>query len=158
MESFHGSTGGAPSAPGDWFITGDLGCIDERGYLYIVGRGKDLIITGGFNVYPKEVEDELDALPGTGESAVIGLPHADFGEAVTAVMTLKPDAALTEGEVLAALKARLANYKLPKRVLFVDELPRNTMGKVQKNVLRERYGDLYESRHGRATRASRAID
>jgi malonyl-CoA/methylmalonyl-CoA synthetase len=126
-----------------WFVTGDLGRIDERGYLYIAGRGKDLIITGGFNVYPKEIEDELDALPGVGESAVIGVPHPDFGEAVTAVMTARPGVQLSEKDILTGLKSRLANYKLPKRVLFVAELPRNTMGKVQKNVLRETYAELY---------------
>ncbi len=126
-----------------WFVTGDLGRIDGRGYVYIVGRGKDLIISGGFNVYPKEIEDEIDALPGVAESAIIGLPHADFGEGVTAIVTLKPDASLSESDILSALRARLANYKLPKRVLFVAELPRNTMGKVQKNVLREMYKDLY---------------
>jgi malonyl-CoA/methylmalonyl-CoA synthetase len=126
-----------------WFVTGDLGRVDERGYVYIVGRGKDLIISGGFNVYPKEVEDAIDALPGVGESAVIGVPHADFGEGVTAVVVAKTNCELSESEIIAALKSRLANYKLPKRVLFADELPRNTMGKVQKNVLRERYKDMY---------------
>jgi malonyl-CoA/methylmalonyl-CoA synthetase len=133
-----------------WFVTGDLGRIDARGYVFIVGRGKDLIISGGFNVYPKEIEDEIDALPGVAESAVIGLPHADFGEGVTAVVVPRKDAGLSEGAIVAALRDRLANYKIPKRVVFVDELPRNAMGKVQKNVLRERYKDLYQSRHGRA--------
>lgn len=125
-----------------FFITGDLGRIDERGYVHIVGRGKDLIITGGYNVYPKEIESEIDALPGVVESAVIGLPHRDFGEGVTAVVVPGGDA-LTETAVLAALDGKLAKFKQPKRVLFVDELPRNTMGKVQKNLLRDRFGDLY---------------
>ena len=126
-----------------FFITGDLGKFDERGYLHIVGRGKDLIITGGYNVYPKEIETEIDALPGVTESAVIGLPHRDFGEAVTAVVVPATANALSEGEVLASLDGRLAKFKQPKRVLFVDELPRNTMGKVQKNLLRDRYASLY---------------
>ena len=129
--------------PNGFFITGDLGKFDERGYLHIVGRGKDLIITGGYNVYPKEIEAEIDALPGVAESAVIGLPHRDFGEGVTAVVVPTGTDALTEADVLAALDGRLAKFKQPKRVLFVDELPRNTMGKVQKNLLRDRFGDLY---------------
>ena len=126
-----------------FFITGDLGKIDRDGYVHIVGRGKDLIITGGYNVYPKEVESEIDALPGVVESAVIGLPHKDFGEGVTAVVVRAKGAALDDKSVLAALEPRLARYKLPKRVIVVDELPRNTMGKVQKNVLRETYKGLY---------------
>ncbi|SNR54409.1 malonyl-CoA synthase [Paracoccus sediminis] len=126
-----------------FFITGDLGKFDECGYLHIVGRGKDLIITGGYNVYPKEIETEIDALPGVVESAVIGLPHRDFGEGVTAVIVPTGRDALSEHDVLAALDGRLAKFKQPKRVLFVDDLPRNTMGKVQKNLLRDRYADLY---------------
>ncbi|MBV9754023.1 MAG: malonyl-CoA synthase [Hyphomicrobiales bacterium] len=126
-----------------FFITGDLGKIDERGYVHIVGRGKDLVITGGFNVYPKEVETEIDALPGVVESAVIGCPHADFGEGVTAVVVKREDAELDEQAVLKALDGRLAKFKLPKRVLFVEDLPRNTMGKVQKNVLRDAHKDIY---------------
>ncbi len=126
-----------------FFITGDLGRIDRNGYVHIVGRGKDLVITGGYNVYPIEVEAEIDALPGVIESAVIGVPHPDFGEGVTAVVVGRRDAQLDESAVRRALEQRLANFKLPKRVLFVDELPRNTMGKVQKNVLRETYRDLY---------------
>jgi malonyl-CoA/methylmalonyl-CoA synthetase len=129
--------------PDGFFITGDLGKIDERGYVHIVGRGKDLVITGGFNVYPKEVEDEIDAMPGVIESAVIGLAHADFGEGVTAVVVRDKAATIDEKAVLAALEDRLAKFKQPKRVLFVDDLPRNTMGKVQKNVLRDTYKDLY---------------
>ncbi len=126
-----------------FFITGDLGKIDERGYVHIVGRGKDLVISGGYNIYPKEVETEIDAMPGVVESAVIGVPHPDFGEGVTAVVVREKGADLTEKGVLDGLKDRLARYKQPKRVLFVDDLPRNTMGKVQKNILRQTYGDLY---------------
>jgi malonyl-CoA/methylmalonyl-CoA synthetase len=128
-----------------FFVTGDLGRIDERGYVWILGRGKDLVITGGFNVYPKEVELEIDAIPGVAESAVIGLPHPDFGEAVTAVVIRDGDACPDEAEMLAALRGKLAAFKCPKRVIFEDTLPRNTMAKVQKSVLRERYKDLYTS-------------
>jgi malonyl-CoA/methylmalonyl-CoA synthetase len=127
-----------------FFITGDLGIVDERGYVSIVGRGKDLIITGGLNVYPKEVEAEIDALDGVVESAVIGLPHAYFGEGVTAVVATGGKAGLDEAQVLAALEGRLARFKQPKRVVFVDELPRNAMGKVQKALLRERLAGLYD--------------
>ena len=127
-----------------FFITGDLGKIDDRGYVYIVGRGKDLIITGGFNVYPKEVEEAIDAIPGVTESAVIGLPHKDFGEGVTAVVVRSGVPDVDERSILAVLETRLAKFKLPKRVLFVDDLPRNTMGKVQKNVLREKLAALYD--------------
>ncbi len=126
-----------------FFITGDLGKIDERGYVHIVGRGKDLIITGGYNVYPKEVETEIDAMPGVLESAVIGLAHRDLGEGVTAVVVCKPGATLDSATILKALELRLARFKLPKQVIIVDDLPRNAMGKVQKNLLRERYSDLY---------------
>jgi malonyl-CoA/methylmalonyl-CoA synthetase len=126
-----------------FFITGDLGKIDANGYVHILGRGKDLVISGGFNVYPKEIESEIDAMPGVIEAAVIGVPHADFGEGVTAVVVSDKGAGLTEAGVLAALDGRLAKFKMPKRVIFVDELPRNTMGKVQKNVLRDTYGKIY---------------
>ena len=126
-----------------FFITGDLGKIDERGYVHIVGRGKDLVISGGYNIYPKEVETEIDQMPGVIETAVIGVAHPDFGEGVTAVVVRKPGAAIDERVILDGLKDRLARYKQPKRVIFVDELPRNTMGKVQKNVLRDTYADLY---------------
>lgn len=129
--------------PDGFFITGDLGKIDSRGYVHIVGRGKDLIISGGYNVYPKEVETELDAMPGVIESAVIGLQHPDFGEGVTAVIVAEKGHAMTEAGVLKALDGRLAKFKLPKRVFFVDDLPRNTMGKVQKNLLRDQYKGLY---------------
>lgn len=126
-----------------FFVTGDLGKIDARGYVHIVGRGKDLVITGGYNVYPKEVETEIDLLPGVIESAVFGVAHPDFGEGVTAAVVAKPGAELSEEAVRAALAERLARFKQPKRVIFLAELPRNTMGKVQKNVLRERYKDLF---------------
>jgi acyl-CoA synthetase (AMP-forming)/AMP-acid ligase II len=126
-----------------FFITGDLGKIDERGYVHIVGRGKDLVISGGFNVYPKEVEGEIDAIPGVVESAVIGVAHPDLGEGVTAVVVKSKNSALTEAEILGALEGRLARFKQPKRVFFVDDLPRNAMGKVQKNVLRETYAKAY---------------
>ena len=129
--------------PDGFFITGDLGKIDEHGYVHILGRGKDLVITGGFNVYPKEIEDEIDAIPGVFESAVIGVPHKDFGEGVTAVIVRSKEAEVDERSILAALEGRLAKFKQPKRVVFVDDLPRNTMGKVQKNVLREQFADLY---------------
>lgn len=129
--------------PDGFFITGDLGKIDARGYVHILGRGKDLVISGGFNVYPKEIESEIDAMPGVIESAVIGVPHADFGEGVTAVLVCNKGADITEGAVLKALDGRLAKFKMPKRVFVVDELPRNTMGKVQKNVLRDTYKDIY---------------
>jgi malonyl-CoA/methylmalonyl-CoA synthetase len=123
-----------------YFMTGDLGHFDEKGYLVISGRAKDLIITGGFNVYPREVEELIDVMPGVLESAVIGLADSDFGEAVTAVVVLKKGALLTGSEIIADLKLNLASYKCPKRVIIVDGLPRNTMGKVQKNLLRQTYG------------------
>ncbi len=129
--------------PDGFFITGDLGKIDSLGYVHIVGRGKDLVISGGYNVYPKEVETEIDGLPGVIESAVIGVNHPDFGEGVTAVVVAGKDCTLDEAAVLKALDGRLAKFKLPKRVFFVDDLPRNTMGKVQKNLLREQYKDIY---------------
>src|SRR4051812_23768985 len=126
-----------------FFITGDLGKIDEKGYVHILGRGKDLVISGGFNVYPKEIESEIDAMPGVIETAVIGVPHADFGEGVTAVVVCAKNAGVDEGAVLKALEGRLAKFKMPKRVFIVDELPRNAMGKVQKNILRETYKGIY---------------
>ncbi|MEE8364436.1 MAG: malonyl-CoA synthase [Gammaproteobacteria bacterium] len=126
-----------------FFITGDLGRVDDRGYLHIVGRSKDLIISGGYNVYPKEIEMHIDRLDGVAESAVIGLPHVDFGEAVTAIVVRRGDAEMDESSISTALTSELANYKIPKRVFFIDELPRNAMGKVQKNVLRETYQDIY---------------
>jgi malonyl-CoA/methylmalonyl-CoA synthetase len=126
-----------------FFITGDLGKIDANGYVHILGRGKDLVISGGFNVYPKEIESEIDAMPGVIESAVIGVPHADFGEGVTAVLVCDKGATVDEASVLKALDGRLAKFKMPKRVIVVDELPRNAMGKVQKNILRDTYAKIY---------------
>jgi malonyl-CoA/methylmalonyl-CoA synthetase len=125
-----------------WFKTGDLGSRSTDGYISISGRSKDLVITGGLNVYPKEIEEMIDALPGVAESAVIGVPHPDFGEAVTAVVVRQKNSegeSLTEEQIVGALRAELAGFKVPKRVHLVDDLPRNTMGKVQKNLLRERY-------------------
>jgi malonyl-CoA/methylmalonyl-CoA synthetase len=130
-----------------FFVTGDLGRIDAGGYLHIVGRSKDVIITGGFNVYPREVEAEIDAIPGVLESAVFGVPHPDFGEGVSAVVVPQAGgAAPSEAQILACLRERLAGYKCPKRVLLGGELPRNAMGKVQKNLLREQYLHLYGDR------------
>jgi len=128
-----------------WFKTGDMGALDTDGYVTISGRSKDLVITGGLNVYPKEIEELIDALPGVVESAVIGLPHADFGEAVTAVVVRQKSpvgTALSEAAIIAAIKDRLANFKVPKWVYLVDELPRNAMGKVQKNILRQHYSPM----------------
>ncbi len=126
-----------------FFITGDLGVLAADGYLTLVGRQKDLIITGGFNVYPKEVELLLDDMPGVLESAVIGLPHPDFGEAVFAVLVRQPGADIDLAAIDAVLRERLARYKQPKALEVVAELPRNTMGKVQKNVLRQRFSERF---------------
>ncbi|MEM6487534.1 MAG: malonyl-CoA synthase [Pseudomonadota bacterium] len=126
-----------------WFVTGDLATVGEDGYVQIVGRGKDLIISGGFNVYPKEVESEIDRLDGVVESAVIGVPHPDFGEGVVAVVVPAAEAPREPDRIVGALGDRLAKFKQPKRVIFVDALPRNTMGKVQKKNLRETYADLF---------------
>jgi malonyl-CoA/methylmalonyl-CoA synthetase len=122
-----------------WFRTGDMGRWDGDGYLHLVGRSKDLIITGGYNVYPKEIEMIIDDMPGVEESAVIGLPHPDFGEAVTAVVVPRRGTTLDPKSMMAALRQRIAGFKVPKRIEVVDALPRNAMGKVQKNVLRETY-------------------
>jgi malonyl-CoA/methylmalonyl-CoA synthetase len=126
-----------------WFRTGDVGKIDERGYVTIVGRSKDLIISGGYNVYPAEIEAYLNDMPGVAESAVVGVPHPDFGEVGVAVVTAKPGAKLQPDELVATLKSQLANFKIPKRCYVVDELPRNTMGKVQKNLLRDQHKGLF---------------
>ncbi len=126
-----------------WFKTGDVGKVDADGYVTIVGRSKDLIISGGYNVYPAEVEGYINEMPGVAESAVIGVPHPDFGEAVVAVLTAKPGAAVDPGAVSASLKTQIANFKIPKKVFVVPELPRNTMGKVQKNLLREQHKGLF---------------
>jgi len=126
-----------------WFITGDIAVMSEDGRVTIVGRAKDLIISGGFNVYPKEIESEIDDLPGVKESAVIGVPHPDFGEGVIAAVVPDGSDEISEESMVAALSGRLARFKQPKRVFVVDELPRNTMGKVQKNILRDTYGDTF---------------
>jgi malonyl-CoA/methylmalonyl-CoA synthetase len=124
-----------------FFITGDVAKIDERGYVHIVGRAKDLIISGGLNIYPKEVEQHIDRIEGVTESAVIGLDHPDFGEAVAVVIVRAADGQdLTAEAIIGHLKGEMAGFKIPKHVFFVDELPRNTMGKVQKSLLRERFG------------------
>lgn len=128
-----------------FFITGDLGLIDDQGYVQIVGRGKDLIISGGFNVYPKEVETLIDEIETVFESAVVGVPHADFGEAVVAVVVPREGASVGAGDVLDAVKHKLARYKQPKQVVIVDALPRNTMGKVQKALLREGFKDIFSA-------------
>jgi malonyl-CoA/methylmalonyl-CoA synthetase len=116
-----------------------MGRWTPEGYVQIVGRAKDLIISGGLNIYPKEIEERIDAIDGVVESAVIGVPDPDFGEAVTAIVVAKPGHALNESDIIAALKADIANFKVPKQVHFVSHLPRNAMGKVQKNVLRTEY-------------------
>jgi malonyl-CoA/methylmalonyl-CoA synthetase len=132
------------SSPGWMVQDGDVGALAvyPRRYLTLVGRSKDLIISGGYNVYPKEIEGYIDEMPGVVESAVIGLPHPDFGEAVAAVVVGK-GSAVDATRIVDALKSRIANYKVPKRVFIVDDLPRNTMGKVQKNVLRDRYRNTF---------------
>ena len=129
--------------PDLWFKTGDVGKIDERGYVVIVGRSKDLIITGGYNVYPAEVEALLNDMAGVAESAVVGVPHPDFGEGVVAVVVARAGAAPDASALIAELKSRIANFKIPKYLFVVPELPRNTMGKVQKNLLREQHKGLF---------------
>ena len=126
-----------------WFRTGDVGRFDDEGYLTIVGRSKDLVISGGYNVYPAEVEGMMNELPGVAETAVIGVPHPDFGEAVVAVVVPRPGAQLQPEALIGAMKGRIANFKVPKQVFVVPELPRNTMGKVQKNLLREQHRTLF---------------
>jgi malonyl-CoA/methylmalonyl-CoA synthetase len=130
-------------SPDGWFRTGDMGRIDEHGHVVIVGRSKDLIITGGYNVYPAEVESYLNELPGVGESAVVGVPHPDFGEAVVAVITAEPGASPDPAALIAELKTKIANFKVPKHVFVTDELPRNVMGKIQKAMLRNEYKGLF---------------
>ena len=125
-----------------FFNTGDMASIDEDGYVSIVGRAKDLVITGGLNVYPKEVELFIDDLEGVKESAVIGVPHADFGEGVVAVVVREHDATVQEASIIEACRENLANFKVPKRVVFIEQLPRNAMAKVQKNQLRKDYENL----------------
>ncbi len=132
-----------------WFVTGDFGRVDAAGAVSVLGRGADLIITGGLNVYPKEVEVELNALPGVAESAVIGVPHPDFGEAVMAVVQLAdPAEAFDEAAAVAALRATLSGYKVPKRIVALAELPRNTLGKIQKNLLRQRFLGAFDDATG----------
>ncbi|GAB1386349.1 malonyl-CoA synthase [Melaminivora sp.] len=126
-----------------WFKTGDVGRVDERGYVTIVGRSKDLIISGGYNVYPAEIEAAINELPGVDESAVVGVPHPDFGEVGVAVVVPRATAKPDPQAILQTLKAQLANYKIPKQVFIASELPRNTMGKVQKNLLREQHKGLF---------------
>ena len=126
-----------------WFKTGDVGKIDAQGYVTIVGRSKDLIISGGYNVYPAEVEGYLNDMPGVAESAVIGVPHPDFGEGVVAVVVAKSGAALDDKAMVATLKGQIANFKVPKALYVVADLPRNAMGKVQKNLLREQHKALF---------------
>ncbi len=126
-----------------WFKTGDVGKVDERGYVSIVGRSKDLIISGGYNVYPAEIEGYINEMSGVAESALVGVPHPDFGEVGVAVVIAKPGASLNPDAIVAQLKSQLANFKIPKKCFVVPELPRNTMGKVQKNLLREQYKGLF---------------
>lgn len=126
-----------------YFKTGDVGKVDERGYVHIVGRSKDLIISGGYNVYPAEIEGYINDMPGVAESALVGVPHPDFGEVGVAVVIAKPGASLNADAIVAQLKSQLANFKIPKKCFVVAELPRNTMGKVQKNLLRDQYKGLF---------------
>jgi malonyl-CoA/methylmalonyl-CoA synthetase len=126
-----------------WFKTGDVGKVDERGYVTIVGRSKDLIISGGYNVYPAEIEGTINEMPGVAESALVGVPHPDFGEVGVAVVIARPGATVQPEAVIADLKSKLANFKIPKRCFVVAELPRNSMGKVQKNLLRDQYKTLF---------------
>jgi len=130
-----------------FFRTGDIGRRTKNGYVSIVGRSKDMVITGSMNVYPIEIEALIDKMEGVKESAVVGLPHSDFGEAVTAVIVLNEEAKLKASEVISKVEQTLAHYKAPKKVLFVDALPRNTMGKVQKNKLRTAHINLYSEHH-----------
>ena len=126
-----------------YFKTGDVGKVDERGYVVIVGRSKDLIISGGYNVYPAEIEGYINEMPGVAESALVGVPHPDFGEVGVAVVIAKPGAQVSAEAVIAGLKSQLANFKIPKKCFVVDALPRNTLGKVQKNLLRDQYKALF---------------
>ena len=126
-----------------FFITGDVATQAADGRITLVGRAKDLIIAGGLNIYPKEIEEAIDALPGVAESAVIGVPHADLGEAVVAVVARARGAVLGEDAVMAGITGQLARFKHPRAVIIVDELPRNAMGKVQKAALRAQHGALF---------------
>jgi malonyl-CoA/methylmalonyl-CoA synthetase len=131
--------------PDGFFRTGDVGRVDARGYVTIVGRSKDLIISGGYNVYPAEIESVINEMPGVAESAVVGVPHPDFGEVGVALVTAKPGAQVDAAAIVAVLKTRLANFKIPKHCSVVAELPRNTMGKVQKNLLRDEWSHLFKA-------------
>ena len=132
--------------PDEWMITGDFGCLDTAGRLKVIGRGSELIVSGGLNVYPKEVEDALNLLPGVAESAVIGLPHAEYGEAVVAIIEMsEPDRLLDTGEMRLLLRQSLAGYKVPKHFEVVDKFPRNALGKVKKNELRARLLSYFET-------------
>ena len=131
--------------PDGFFKTGDVGKIDERGYVVIVGRSKDLIISGGYNVYPAEIEGYINEMPGVAESALVGVAHPDFGEVGVAVVIAKPGAKINADHIIATLKSQLANFKIPKKCFVVPELPRNTMGKVQKNLLREQHKNLFSA-------------
>ena len=128
-----------------FFISGDMATMDAQGRVRIVGREKDLVISGGLNVYPKEIEDAMDVFDGVNETAVIGVPHADLGEGLVAVICPLPGAVVDPDAVIAQLKTQLAGFKVPRRIFTVDSLPRNAMGKVQKNVLRERYAQAFDS-------------
>jgi len=128
-----------------YFKTGDVGMVDARGYISIVGRSKDLIISGGYNVYPAEIEGYINAMPGVAESALVGVPHPDFGEVGVAVVIAKPGAKPDGDAIVKALKQNLANFKIPKRCFVLPELPRNAMGKVQKNLLRQQYQNLFSA-------------
>ncbi len=142
---WHNPEANAASFRDGWCLTGDIGRLDEDGYLYLVDRSKDVIITGGYNVYPSEVEAAVKLLPHVQEAAVIGVPDADFGEAVIAVILLEPDGRLDEQVAIATLKSQIANYKVPKRIIAVESLPRNAMGKVLNAALREIYRDVLRS-------------
>ena len=128
-----------------FFKTGDVGKIDERGYVTIVGRSKDLIISGGYNVYPAEIEGYINEMPGVAESALVGVPHPDFGEVGVAIVIAKSGAHLEADKIISILKSQLANFKIPKKCFVVPELPRNTMGKVQKNLLRDQHKNLFSA-------------
>ncbi|HSF90988.1 MAG TPA: AMP-binding protein, partial [Paracoccaceae bacterium] len=127
-----------------FFITGDLGLIDDDGYVTIIGRNKDLIISGGYNIYPKEIELVLDEQPGVLESAVIGVPHPDFGESVVALLVAEPGVTLSPDRIMVALGEELARFKQPKKIIVMPDFPRNTMGKLQKNLLREQFADAFD--------------
>jgi malonyl-CoA/methylmalonyl-CoA synthetase len=131
--------------PDGWFKTGDVGLMDPQGYVHLSGRAKDLIITGGFNVYPAEIESHIDKLPGVAESAVVGVPHPDFGEGVIAIIVATPGLVPDEAHLIATLKQAIAGFKVPKRVFTLADLPRNAMGKVQKNLLRQQYQDTFRT-------------